>query len=89
MNAPHSDDSDTAIRAIVDPLERALRLRAITRTGGRLTPGQQQIYRDTIAELRGDGERKQIWIAKKLDLSRGRIAQLLTRKTTATEGAAA
>jgi hypothetical protein len=89
VDALPSTDSDDALRAIADPMQRALRLRAITRSGGRLTADQQQIYRDAIAELRGDGERKQIWIARKLDLSRGRIGQLLGSKTAQTEGVAA
>lgn len=89
MTAPLSDDSDTAIQAITDPLQRALRLRAMTRNNLPLTSAQSQMYREAITALRGDGERKQIWIARKLQLSRQRIGQLLDSKTTATEGAAA
>lgn len=89
MTAPHSVDSDTAIQAIADPLQRALRLRAMTDAHLPLTAAQSRMYRDAIAELRGDGERKQIWIARKLKLSRQRVGQLLGSKTAQTEGAAA
>ncbi len=87
MTAPHSDAS--AIQAIADPLQTALHFRAITMTGGSLNADEQREYRKAIAALRGDGERKQIWIARKLQLSRQRVGQLLGAKTHASEGAAA
>lgn len=80
MDAAHREDSDDALRAIADPLQRALRLRAISRDRGTLTPSQAQIYREAVAEIRGDNERKQVWIARKLNLSRGRVAHLLSPK---------
>jgi hypothetical protein len=72
-----SDLSDEAIAAIADPLERAARLRLIVRNRGTLTPGQSRVYRQTIAELRGDDEREHGWIARRIGISRGRISQIL------------
>jgi hypothetical protein len=80
------DTSDEAIAAIADPVQRACALRAIAKTNGTLTPTQSRIYRAAVAELRGDGERKQSWIARRLQISRGRVAHLL--KQTRSEAAA-
>lgn len=94
MHAAHRDDSDDALRAIADPLERALRLRAIAKDKNTLTPSQSRIYTGAIAELRGNGpdgkERLQKWIARRIGVSRGRVGQILDahRKSTATEAAA-
>lgn len=95
MNAAQRDDSDDALRAIADPLERALRLRSIAKARTTLTPGQSRIYAAAIAELRGTGpddkERLQKWIARRLGITRGRVGQILGahRKSIQTTEAAA
>lgn len=75
-NAAHGI-SDDGIAAIADPVQRALRLRGIVKDRGTLTADQSRLYRATIAELRGDDERKHSWIARKIGISRGRISQQL------------
>lgn len=78
---PTADLSDEQIAAIVDPGERAIRIRALAKERNTLTPTQAALYRGAIAELRGDNERKHGWIARRLGISRGRITQLLNPKT--------
>lgn len=91
MDDAHRDDSDDALRAIADPIQRAIRLRAIAKAKGTLTPAQSRIYAGAIAELRGSGpdgkERLQKWIARRIGVSRGRIGQILGahRKSSTTE----
>ncbi len=75
------DTSDDAIAGIADPVQRAVVLRAIAKTNGTLTKTQSRMYRAAVAELRGDGERKQSWIARRLQISRGRVAHLLKPQT--------
>lgn len=76
------DTTDEGIAAIADPVERACALRTIAKNNGTLTPTQSRLYRAAIAELRGDNERKQSWIARRLKISRGRVAQLLAAVRT-------
>lgn len=77
MEIETRDTSDVALAAIADPVMRAKALRDIARDRGTLTRAQSQLYRATIAELRGDNERKHGWIARTIGVSRGRISQLL------------
>lgn len=94
MDDASRDDSDDALGAIADPIQRALRLRAIAKDRGTLTASQSRIYAGAIAELRGSGpddkERLQKWIARRVGVSRGRVAQILGayRKTKTTSEAA-
>jgi hypothetical protein len=89
------NDIGSAPGAIADPLQEALRLRAIARRKNTLTPAESRQYAAAIAAIRGeddDPERLQKWIARRLDMTRGRVAQILSRHralTTAREGAAA
>lgn len=71
--------TDEAIAAIVDPVARAQALRAITKTKGTLTTPQSRIYRQAIAELHGNNERKQIWIARTVGVSCSAISKLLRK----------
>ncbi len=71
------DLSDTGIAAIADPALRADVLRAISKDRGTLTRTQARLYWAAVAELRGDNERKQGWIARRLRISRGRVSQIL------------
>ncbi len=73
------DTSDEAIAAIADPVARGRALRAIAQTNGTLTPTQAQMYSEAIAQMRGDGERKQTWIARRLGVSRQRVSKILSR----------
>lgn len=75
------DTSDEAIAAIADPMKRAQALRSIARTNGTLTPTQSEMYREAIAEMRGDDERKQTWIARRLGVSRQAVSALLRRRS--------
>ncbi len=74
-------ESDEAIAAIADPVQRACTLRAIAKANGTLTPTQSRMYRAAVVEMRGDDERKQSWIARRLKISRGRVAHLLKPRT--------
>ena len=91
MDGPVCDDSDEAIRAIADPVQRAVRLRAIAKDNLTLTATQSRMYGDAIAEMRGDRERRVGWIAALLDVSPTRIYDVLRRRTRqlATKGASA
>ncbi len=73
------DTSDEAIAALADPMLRAQTLRAIANRNNTLTPTQARMYWSAIAEMRGDGERKQTWIARRLRVSRQRISEALRR----------
>lgn len=79
------DTSDEGIAAIADPVERACVLRSIARRDGTLTPTQSRMYGEAVAQMRGDDERKQSWIARKLKISRGRVAQLLAANKARSE----
>lgn len=83
-----TDLSDDGIAAIADPVRRARVLRAIAKDKNTLTPTQSRIYQATVAELRGDGERKQTWIARRLGISRQRVSDLLRSHNARTETAA-
>lgn len=77
-----------------DPLQEALRFRAIAKDKGTLTPAESRKYAAAVAAIRGedrDPERLQKWIARRLGMSRGRVAQILGqhRAATASEGTAA
>ncbi len=73
------DTSDEGIAAIADPLERAKALRAISKRRGNLTPAQATLYSAALAEMRGDDERKQTWIARRLGVSRQAVSKVLRR----------
>jgi GntR family transcriptional regulator len=69
-----------AITAIADPIERARIIRAIATERRTLPPALARIYRATLREIRGDGERKLVWIARKVGISPGRVSQLTNPK---------
>ncbi len=73
------DTSDEGIAAIADPVERARALHALAKDRGNLTPALARIYCATLAELRGDNERKQTWIARRLGVSRQAVSKVLRR----------
>ncbi len=80
--------SDEAIAAIADPVTRVRALRAIAKDRGTLTVAQSRIYDAAVAELRGDGERKQTWIARRLGISRQRVSDRVRRHNARTGAAA-
>ncbi len=77
------DTSDEGIAAIADPVQRAQALRAISKRRGNLTPAQARLYSAALAEMRGDDERKQTWIARRLGVSRQAVSKILRRHSTA------
>lgn len=88
MEIATSDMTDEAITAIADPVARARALRDIAKANGTLTYAQSRIYDAAVAEMRGDGERKQTWIARRLGVSRQKVSVRLRRYATETEAAA-
>lgn len=85
---PTREPSVAEIEAIPDLVERARRLRAITRDRGNLTAAESRLYDATIAALRGDRERETSWIARQIGISGRRVRQLLSRHASRTEVAA-
>ncbi len=77
MTAAAPDLSDDGIAAIADPAVRADLLRTISTQRGTLTATQARMYWAAVAELKGDGERRTGWIARRLRISRGRVSQIL------------
>lgn len=75
------DTSDEGIAAVADPMKRAQALRAIARQNNTLTPSQARMYCEALAEMRGDDERKQTWIARRLGVSRQAVSKVLRRHT--------
>lgn len=81
----HADDA--ALAAVTDPIERARLICLIATERRTLSPSLAKLYRASLREARGDGERKLSWIARRVGISPGRVSQLT--KTTTPEGAAA
>lgn len=87
MELATRDMSDDGIAAIADPVARARVLRSIAHRRNTLTPAQSRLYAAALAEMRGDGERKQTWIARRLGMSRQRVSELIRRHNARTEAA--
>ena len=90
MTTAGLDDLDV-IASIADPADRAVRLRLRAKERNTLTRAESDLYRATIAEIRGP-ERKvrRGWIADLLGITPGAVTRLLSPKSraTSTEGAA-
>lgn len=69
-----------ALRAIADPVARAVAFRKVIKDRNTLTRDESALYRETVAQLRGDGERKQSWIARRIGITRGGVGRLLSPK---------
>lgn len=70
------------LRTIEDPVARAAEFRKVIKDRNTLTRDESALYRKTVAELRGDGERPQPqkWIARCLGITRAGVGRLLSPK---------
>jgi len=64
---------------VAEMVERVRQLRAHYRDRGHFSPAESAEYGDLVYRLRGDDERLQKWIARRIGVSRGRIAQIISR----------
>lgn len=76
------DDLD-AIASIADPAARAVRLRQLAKDRGTLSRAESDLYRATIAEIRGPAKVRRGWIADLLGITPGAVTRLLSPKSSA------
>ncbi len=78
-----------ADEALSPAAQAALELRAAVQASQTLSSEDSAKYRATVHFMRRVEGRERKWIANLLGISPSAVGKLLTRKTTATEGAAA
>jgi hypothetical protein len=69
------------LRSIEDPVARAAEFRKLIKDRNTLTRDESALYRETVAEIRGDGEPHK-WVARTIGITRAGVGRLLSPKAS-------